>query len=160
MVVQSLVSSGKSVFHREAFRLKNAMSPHAAAKSEGIEIKLSDLPLPKTENTLIIELAGGIMVPLNSNELNVDLLKIWNASVVLVSQNYLGSINHTLLSLELLKNRRIPVSGIVFNGGPNPQTEEFILAYSNLNCIARIGKINELNKQVIKKIAENLDPFL
>jgi dethiobiotin synthetase len=154
--VQKLVSSEKSVFHPEAFRLKNPMSPHAAAKLDLVEIRSNDLPLPKTGNILIIELAGGLMVPINSEELNIDLLKKWNAPVILVSKNYLGSINHTLLSLELLKNNHIPVLGIIFNGEGNISTEEFILHYSKANCIGRIEDLVELNKISIRLAAENL----
>lgn len=154
--VQKLVSSEKSVFHLEAFRLKNPMSPHAAAKLDQVEIKLNALSIPKTENTLIIELAGGLMVPLNSEELNIDLLKKWNAPVILVSKNYLGSINHSLLSLELLKNNHIPVLGIIFNGERNIPTEEFILQYSKAYRIGRIEDLIEPDKISIRRIAENL----
>lgn len=167
LTVQDLVSSEKSVFHPERFRLKKPMSPHAAAKLDNVEIYLNDLVIPKTENTLIIELAGGLMVPLNTNELNIDLLKKWNAPVILVSKNYLGSINHTLLSVELLKHNTIPVLGIIFNGETNPETEDFILNYTKLKCLARIPELKEITKEEIKKVANktlkvltNLSPDL
>jgi len=160
LMVQNLVSNKKSVFHPERYRLKSPMSPHAAAKRDAVEIKLNDLILPTTKNALIIELAGGLMVPLNDEILNIDLLKKWKTPVIVVSKNYLGSINHTLLSNELLKTRQVPVLGIIFNGEQNNDSEEFILAYSNLPCLARIKEISELNKKSIKEAASLLKPML
>jgi dethiobiotin synthetase len=154
--VQILVDNPASIFHKETYRLNAAMSPHAAAELDGVGIRLNDLKIPQTKNYLIIELAGGLMVPLNSRELNIDLLKKWDLPVILVSKNYLGSINHTLLSLELLKNHRIPVAGIIFNGKENKASEDLILNYSGAKCIARIGEIDPLNKTEIKKIADQL----
>lgn len=157
LTVQSLTSNKKSFFYPEALRLQHPMSPHAAAKLENIEIDLDIFLIPKTDNTLIIELAGGLMVPLNSKELNIDLLKKWKAPVILISKNYLGSINHTLLSLEILRNNNIPVLGIIFNGEPNLSSEEFILNYSKVNCIGKIPEIKEVNKEEIKKAGSNLN---
>ncbi len=154
--VRQLVSNSKSFFHPEAFRLSEPMSPHAAAEIDGVEIESSKLFLPETKNTLIVELAGGIMVPLNSKELNIDLIKKWNGTVILVSQNYLGSINHTLLSTTILKNNGIKLSGIIFNGERNYSTEKFILEYTQTNCIARINQETEINKQVVKQYAAEL----
>ncbi len=158
--VRELVSNSKSFFHPEAFRLSHPMSPHAAAETDGVEIEATKLFLPKTKNNLIVELAGGIMVPLNSKELNIDLIKKWDAPVILVCQNYLGSINHTLLSISALKNNGIKLSGIIFNGEPNDSTENFILEYTKTNCIARILQETEINKQVVKQYAEELQEKL
>jgi len=156
LIVQDLVSNTQSVFHKETYHLSNAMSPHAASKLDGIEIKSEHLTLPKTENILIVELAGGLMVPLNSEELNLDLLKTWKTPVVLVSKNYLGSINHTLLSLEALRANNIAVAGIIFNGEHNRETEELILNYTKVKFLGRVPELHELTKNQIKKIAENL----
>jgi len=150
------ISNNISVFHPETYRLSLPMSPHAAAEAEGINIDLHKLAIPQTANNLIIELAGGLMVPLNNRELNSDLLKLWDLPVILVSRNYLGSINHTLLSLELLKKQGIRVAGIIFNGDANPATEEFILQYSGLPCIARIKMQAEISKQAVMRIASVL----
>ena len=156
LTVQNLISNSVSVLHPERYCLTQPMSPHAAAKLDGVEIKLSDLSLPETNNTLIVELAGGIMVPLNANELNLDLLKQWKLPVILVSQNYLGSINHSLLSLEVLKNNKVTLAGIIFNGDRNEASENFILNYSKVKYIAHIPSLQQLNKQEIKKIANSL----
>jgi dethiobiotin synthetase len=156
--VRSLISNTKSVFHPEAYRLHQPLSPHAAAKLDNIEIDTAKLDLPATENCLIIELAGGIMVPLNNKELNADLLVKWNAPVILVSQNYLGSINHTLLSVELLRNKNIPLAGIIFNGEPNIETENFILQYTAANCIANISTQPHISKTTVTALATKFGP--
>lgn len=154
--VRKLVSNSKSFFHPEAFCLSQPMSPHAAAEIDGVEILATKLFLPETKNNLIVELAGGIMVPLNSKELNIDLIKKWDVPVILVSQNYLGSINHTLLSISVLKANQIKLAGIVFNGEQNNATEQLILQYTEANCIAHINKETEINKEVVKRYAEEL----
>jgi dethiobiotin synthetase len=156
--VRSLISNNKTVFHPEAYRLNQPLSPHAAAKLDNIEIDTAKLDLPVTQNRLIIELAGGLMVPLNKNELNSDLLVKWNAPVVLVSQNYLGSINHTLLSVDLLKNKNITIAGIIFNGEPNIETEKFILHYTAANCIANIQPQSHISKSTVTALATKFAP--
>src|SRR5882757_7462228 len=114
--VQSLVSNSISRFYPEAYRLTQPYSPHKAAAIDKIVIDIQNIIPPKTENQLIVEGAGGLMVPLNDSFLMIDVIKKLNAKVILVSQNYLGSINHTLLSLHALKQYDIPVMGIIFNG--------------------------------------------
>lgn len=161
LTVRQFVSNSGSIFHPEAYRLNTPMSPHASAQMDGITIDLTRISPPKTNNILLIELAGGLMVPLNDKSLNVDLLDAWKIPVVLVSQNYLGSINHTLLSSEILKSRKVPVHGIIFNGAENKSSESFILNYTRLNCLARIPDLNNPDKEVIKTLAAeiNLDFF-
>ena len=152
--VRQHTSNKKSFFHPEAYRLSQPMSPHAAAKIDGIQIALDKLSIPSSSKTIVIELAGGLMVPLNDSYLNIDLLKQWKLPVVLVSQNYLGSINHTLLSIEVLKQHGILLTGIIFNGERNAATEDFILTYTGINCMAGINNENEVNKETIKRYAE------
>lgn len=147
--VKNLITNTKSKIHPETYRLNHAMSPHAAAKMDNITIDLDKIIVPKTTNHLIIEGAGGLMVPLNENELIIDLIKKLNAEVILVSQNYLGSINHTLLSLESLKARKLKIKGIIFNGPKNQASEQFILNYSKLPLIAKIQQHDCIDKNVI-----------
>src|SRR6202008_4039579 len=135
----------------ETFRLSLAMSPHAAAEIDKIKIKLEDLVLPSSTNTLIIEGAGGLMVPLNDEHLVIDLIEKLNAEVILVSKNYLGSINHTLLSVSALKARNIPIAGIVFNGKPARSSEEYILKHSGLKCLLKVDEEKTIDKQTILK---------
>lgn len=152
--VKSLVSSAKSVFHSEKFRLTQPMSPHAAARLDQVSISLSDFKLPDTNNTLVIEGAGGLMVPLNDQgDLIVDLIQHLDAEVILVSQNYLGSINHTLLSIEALKSRKLKIAGIIFNGPSNSETEELILAVSGLKCLGKIPQSEHVKPKFISEQA-------
>lgn len=111
-------------------------SPHAAARKEGIELSLANLNLPDTGNhPLVVEGAGGILVPINDRETYGDLMKKWNIPVVLVSRFYLGSINHTLLSIEALLSRNIPIKGIVFNGEHNPESERVIAGMTGIRVL-------------------------
>jgi dethiobiotin synthetase len=151
--VRSLISNAKTVFHPESYRLNQPMSPHAAAAIDGVEIELSKFELPQTDNHLIVELAGGIMVPLNDRETNIDLIKKLNIPVILISKNYLGSINHTLLSVEVLKMNSIEVKGLIFNGEQNKSSEDFILKYTKLECLGRVNFEENIDKKVVKKWA-------
>jgi dethiobiotin synthetase len=152
--VKSLITNTKTVFHSETYRLTEPMSPHAAAAIDGITIELSHFKLPSTDNHLIVELAGGLMVPLNNHQTNIDLIKQLNLPVILVSRNYLGSINHTLLSVELLKLNNIPIKGLIFNGEPNKYSEDFILNYTQVPCMGNVNFEESINKQTVKKWAE------
>ncbi len=154
--IREFISNERSVLHAEACRLSQPMSPHAAAEIDGVNISLQELSLPKTENKLVVELAGGLMVPINNKELNIDLLKKWNAPVILVSQNYLGSINHTLLSVAALQTSQVKVAGIIFNGEPNAATENFILQYCKIKYLGRITPEAEITKLTVQKYAQKL----
>jgi dethiobiotin synthetase len=152
--VRALVSNKKSVFHTEQIRLKTAMSPHAAAKIEGIEITLDHERIPISSNPLVIEGAGGLMVPLNDKgELVIDFMCNLDPEVILVSRNYLGSINHTLLSIAALRNRNLSIKGIIFNGDSNPESEEIILKISGLKCLGKIPVAEKLDKEFVKNQA-------
>lgn len=154
--VGSMISNSKSTIHQESVLLKAPMSPHAAAKLEGRSISLQDLTYPETNNEhLIIEGAGGLMVPFNEKETFVDWLKIHpEIKLILVSKNYLGSINHTMLTLEVLKQNDIPVFGIIFNGEINEASERVIKSKYNLNYLGRILNEKEITPQVIKSYAD------
>ena len=141
----------------EAFRLTEPVSPHLAASIDNLNISTDYLKIPKLEGNLIIEGAGGILVPLNNEGLLfIDVLKYWDLPVILVSRHYLGSINHTLLTAAILKNNNIKVEGIVFVGDDNKATEEIILKKTGLPLIARIPLVNEINKEFIQKEANRI----
>lgn len=123
----------------EAFRLSQPMSPHAAAEIDGIEIQIHDLKIPEVEGNLVIEGAGGLMVPINSNGLTyADVFEAWKLPTIVVSRHYLGSINHTLMTIELLKQRGVEIAGIVFVGEENKGTESIILKSTGVKMIARV----------------------
>lgn len=155
--VQKWISNSESKIHPEAYLLKQYMSPHAAAELENTEISLSAINIPNTSNTLVIEGAGGLLVPLNRKEFMIDMIQKFDAEVVLVIQNYLGSINHTLLSVEALKNRGLKILGMVFNGPPHQLSEDIILEHTGLKLLGRINKETELNKEVIARYAKEFE---
>lgn len=146
--VKSLVSNSKTVFHPETYRLTQPYSPHKSAALDSIVINPEKFSIPVTDNQLIIEGAGGLMVPLNNDFLMIDLIKQLNADVVLVVKHYLGSINHTLLSLDVLKNRNIPLKAIIFNGDRDEYSEDIITKYAKCKTIF-IPEIKEINKENI-----------
>jgi dethiobiotin synthetase len=141
----------------ERHRLTAPMSPHAASALDGVQIHAEDFVLPDTDGNLLIEGAGGLMVPVNAEGLlYIDLFQRWNLPVVLVSKHYLGSINHTLLSVEALRTRQIPILGIVFVGEEQPTSEEMIERSTGVPTITRIPWVNELTHEFILEQAENV----
>lgn len=141
----------------EAFRLTQPMSPHAAAQIDRVDIELSQLQIPEIKGNLIIEGAGGIMVPINQNGLTFcDVMASWKIPVVIVSKHYLGSINHTLMTAEVLKSRGIEVKGIIFVGDENKNTEEIILKITQLDFIARIPWSDNVDRPFIIEQAKRL----
>jgi dethiobiotin synthetase len=148
--IEKYVSNPLCTIHPEAYRLKMAASPHFAADTEGVLIQKEKFVLPKTNNKLIVETAGGLMSPLAKGFLNIDLIKHLALPVILVSENYLGSINHTLLSVEVLKNAQIPIHSLVFNGEKNAASEEFILTNTGLKKLFSIPRFDALDRESIK----------
>jgi len=138
----------------EKFQLSKPMSPHAAAEIDQIQIEIDDFQTPTVNGNLVIEGAGGLMVPLNSNGLLViDLIEKNNWPVILVSRHYLGSINHTLLSVEVLKKRNIPIAGIIFVGDENKATESIIAKQTQVPIWGRIPLAEKMNKEFVKNQA-------
>ena len=150
--VGRLISNNISVIHKNSYALNTPMSPHAAAEIDGINIALESIEEPDTKNHLVIEGAGGLLVPLNPTDTIADLIKP-HYQVVVVSRHYLGSINHTLLTLEGLRNRGIEAA-LIFSGTEHPTTEQIILTKTGVPCIGRIGEEVEFTKAVIRQYAE------
>lgn len=154
--VKQLVSNTTTKFHNEQFVLNTPASPHYAAEKDNVKIKLSEFKLPFTSNRIIVEGAGGCLVPLNDTDFVVDFVRLFSLPVVLVSNLYLGSINHTLLTAYYLKQKQIDVTGIIFNGEPNPASEQIILKHTGYRCLLRIARQPAINKEVVKHYAEEL----
>ncbi|WP_091172395.1 dethiobiotin synthase [Flavobacterium sinopsychrotolerans] len=151
--IKCFLSNKKTVIHPNSYALITPASPHLAAERDGITIDLQKMTEPKTENHLVIEGAGGVFVPLNSKDCVVDLIQS-DYKVIVVSRHYLGSINHTLLTIEALQNRKIAVAGIVFSGAENKATEEIILSKTGVKCIGRIEQEPYFDQNVIKEYAD------
>lgn len=156
LFVEKWISNSRTTIYPEAYRLSQPLSPHWSAKLDGVEIDLQRIEIPRTTNQLIIEGAGGLLVPLNDKELLIDLIESFDAEVIIVSQNYLGSINHTLLTVQALQQRNINIKGIIFNGDENLETENYILNYTKVPCLGKIPHLNNLSKDSIIAAGENL----
>ena len=151
--VQSLVSNTQSHFHPNSYALQTPASPHLAAAIDGITIAMNEIQEPKTNNHLVVEGAGGILVPLNETQSVVDLIQP-DYKVIVVSRHYLGSINHTLLTIEALQNRKIQVAGIIFSGDENTSSESIILSRTAVPLIGRIAQEPYFDTNVISEYAE------
>jgi len=149
--VAELISNTKTKIHKSAFELTTPMSPHAAAEVDGVEIVAHKIHEPETENHLVIEGAGGLLVPLNAEDTILDMI-MPNYKVVVVSRHYLGSINHTLLTVNWLKMRGYDVA-LIFSGDKNPHTENIILHKTGVSLIGRIVEEARFDKATIKKYA-------
>jgi dethiobiotin synthetase len=151
--IKNYISNDKTVIHENSYKLNTPASPHFAAEKDGISIDLKNIKEPKTNNHLVIEGAGGVLVPLNDNDCVIDLIQK-DHKVIVVSRHYLGSINHTLLTIEALINRKIKVAGIIFSGDENKATESIILNKTGVQCIGRIEQEPYFNQNVIKEYAD------
>lgn len=154
--VKLLVTNPMCNFHEEAFRLNTPASPHAAARIDGVEVTVNEVGMVQTENDLIIEGAGGLMVPLNDEEFMIDIAKKNKTEVILVSNLYLGSINHTLLTVDYLKRNDIKVKGIIFNGEANEESERIIELHSGYRVLLRLPKLGMINPNIIDYWADEL----
>jgi len=151
--VKNLVSNNNTVFHPNSVGLQTPMSPHAAAEIDGVKITSAKINRPKTSNDLVIEGAGGLLVPISSKETIADLINP-SDKIIVVSRHYLGSINHTLLTLEALKNRGLNIFGIIFNGEKNDTSESVILKMTGVSFLGRIDNEPYFDKNVVREYAE------
>lgn len=157
--VQDYISNTKTTIFPNSYALEIPASPHLSAQIENITIEKEKIAEPKTQNHLVIEGAGGIFVPLNDTESIIDLI-FPDYKVIVVSRHYLGSINHTLLTIEALKNRNINIGGIIFNGDQNTSSEEIIIKRTGINILGRIAIEPYFDKNVISEYADLFLPEL
>jgi dethiobiotin synthetase len=156
--VRDLISNPKTVIHPNAYALKTPMSPHAAADIDGVRITLDKIVPPATGNHLVIEGAGGLLVPLNESETILDLIRP-GYDVVVVSRHYLGSINHTLMSVKILEDKGFKPH-LLFSGDEHPTTEAIIRSKTRLPILGRIGEQPVFNKEVVRAMAGQLQQAL
>lgn len=151
--IKSLLSNSKSQIFESAYNLNTPASPHFAAQLDGIQIDLKQIKEPQTTNHLVIEGAGGVFVPLNEKECIIDLIN-QEHKVIVVSRHYLGSINHTLLTIEALISKKKRIAGIIFSGDKNEATEAIILSKTGIKPLGRIDNEPYFDANVIKYYAE------
>ncbi len=158
--VRQLLSDGNRRVHDEAIILTQPLSPHAAAAIDNVEVDYTKFIWPKTANTLLVETAGGILSPMSATTTMADFVSHYKMPAILVSQNYLGSINHTLMSIEVLRSRGIGLLGIIVNGVANEASETFITQYSEVPIIARIPHFEVLDKSTVRACASQIKQSL
>ncbi|WP_338350612.1 dethiobiotin synthase [Nonlabens tegetincola] len=157
--VASLVDNDQSYFHEESYRLNTPMSPHKSAEIDNVLIDLQQIKRPHTNNHLVIEGAGGLLVPLNQDQTIADLI-LPDDKIIVVSSGYLGSINHTLLTVESLKSRGLTCSGIIYNHVDLDGTIEVIEKMTGVPTLGHLKKENEINKQIINQYAQEFKETL
>ena len=156
--VAELISNSKSKFHPNSYALKTAMSPHAAAEIDGVKITVDKIIEPKTNNHLIIEGAGGLLVPINNTETVLDIIKL-DYKVIVVSRHYLGSINHSLLTIKLLQEKGFEVY-VIFSGNEHKTTEKIIQKMTGVKILGRIDEEEGFNQEIVKNYAQLFKIYL
>lgn len=147
--VARLSGAPASAILPEAYRLNTPASPHLAAERDGLEIDINRLALPQTAGPLVVEPAGGLMVPLTRSRLQIDLIARWDAPVVLCARTELGTINHSLLSIEALLQRDIPLLGIAFIGDEQIDAERTIAEMGGVRLLGRLPRLAPLSKDTL-----------
>jgi dethiobiotin synthetase len=134
----------------EGWRLTTAASPHLAAERDGVALDIARLTLPTLNRPLVIEGAGGLMVPLTRQDLFIDVIARWGVAVVLCARTSLGTLNHTLLSLEALRRRAVPIVGVAFVGEPHADNERTIGEMGNVPVLGRLSILEPLTAESLK----------
>jgi dethiobiotin synthetase len=156
--IRELAGAEVQIFN-EVYSLKEPLSPHTAAELENIEIELNRIQIPEHNSTLIIEGAGGLMVPITRDYLYSDWLKELQVPCILVSRHYLGSINHTLLSLSLMRELSIPILGVLFVGKDNNNNETLICERFGVQNLGNISETDNVNSAFVLKEAKKLSQY-
>lgn len=148
-IVQKVGRIPKNRIIPEAWKLKTPVSPHLSAAIDGVEINPNTINLPIINDPIIIEGIGGLLVPITKKYLFIDLIKLWNLPTILCARTSLGTINHSLLSLESLRNRNIKVLGIAFIGDPQPEVEKTIADIGRVKYLGRLPKIDPIEPDTL-----------
>lgn len=151
---------GRERVHPEAYRLHAPLSPHAAAALEGERVSVAAILRRRPERPCVIEGAGGVLVPINETDLLVDFFSALSTPLILVARSGLGTINHTLLTLEALRRRGLSPLGVVLTGDDNPGNEDAIEAFGQTRVIARIPRLKSLDRRPLLELAEKLEVHL
>jgi len=156
--VSRMVSNKITTIHPEAYRLTQPMSPHAAAAIDGVNYNLNSFVMPASSNSVLLETAGGVMSPLSDEHTMIDLVNHLQLPAILVVRHYLGSINHSMLCLEVLRQRKIPLLGVIVSGDRNEASEAFLNGYGKVNRMAFVPEVKEESAEEISRAAAVLAP--
>jgi len=158
LYIKKKIVNKKNILHEPVYSFKKPLSPHLASDYEKISIDIKKIKKPSSKRPLIIEGAGGILVPLNKKNLIIDLIKKFKLPVIVISKSILGTINHTLMTLELLKKNKIKVFGVVLNNIKNKKEGNdnaiSLESFGNIKVLARISSINNINKKKIENLSK------
>lgn len=152
--IKNLVAEANLCCHPETYHFSEPLSPHHAASLEGIDPQSSKMTPPQSKKRMVVESVGGVLVPLNNTQLTIDVFSTWGFPCVLVSRHYLGSINHTLLTIEALKQRGVDILGLVFNGPENIYTEKFITDHSKLSLLGKVKEEEKIDAKTIERYSQ------
>lgn len=150
--IQSICNLPETHFIKERYCLTHPVSPNQAAEKQGIQIQLNDFELPNDEDSLIIEGAGGLLVPINKKHTVLDLIQYFNIPVLIVARSGLGTLNHTLLTLQQLNQKSIPILGIVLNGDHHSDNKKSLELFGKVPILAEIEKQNEIHSECLNRL--------
>lgn len=151
------LTEGRAEVLPEGYRLVTPCSPHEAARIDGVRIDPAALTLPAGDGPLIVEGAGGVLVPVNDETLYADLFALWRLPVVLIARTTLGTINHSLLSLEALRARGLQVAGVIFSGEENAPSEAAITGFGQCRHLGRLPRLDPLTPAALAEaVAQNI----
>ena len=142
---------------KEAYIFEKPVSPHWAAEIDGKKIDINLLNLPKIDGSIVIETAGGLMVPITRNFLQIDQIRKWNLPVIIVCRSSLGTLNHTLLTIEALKKRNIKILGLIINGEKHLDNPKTLREFSKLPIIAEFPRLNNIDKNNLDRLWKELN---
>lgn len=141
----------------EAYILPEPLAPHEAARRAGLAIDMAKLAPPRCDRPLVVEGAGGLLVPLDDHAYVIDLARALDLPLILVARSTLGTINHTLLSLEAIRRRGLPLAGVVLNGPETPHNRAAIERYGRVQVIAEMPRLDPLSPEALRVIAPEID---
>lgn len=143
----------QSRFHPATYELQQPLSPHESARRDGVEISLERFTLPNSSNPIVVEGAGGVMVPLNDRDFMIDLMAHLSLPVIVVARSQLGTINHTLLTLMALRSRNIPIQGVIINGPANEANYQALAEFSHVPILAHIPWLDTISAEALDLIS-------
>ncbi len=150
--VQALTALPDDRVLPERYILSQPLSPHRAAELDGIELDADPFPLPKADKTLIVEGVGGLMVPITRQKLQIDIFAAWNLPIILCARTGLGTINHTLLSIEALRKRNMPLHGLIFVGEDNPDNMRTIADFSGSRILGHMPHLDIIDRAALLRV--------
>jgi len=155
--IKKYTGASDDLFLPSVYELTQPLSPHESARRDNVEIKMEKLQCPQVEENLIVEGAGGLMVPINKDQFVIDIIAYLNMPAILVARSGLGTINHTLLSLEALKKRNIDVAGIIMSGEKSPHNRQALEEYGGVPIIAEIDQLDVVNRESLMAIRPEIN---